>query len=108
MTTVKGLTIAALLLGGTSLAIAQTPPTAGPKQSAGVTTGPTGAPAYIPNRTAQTGHATHHKKMHLSAKSPQHKKMYMQANTPAKPEAKSTHKHKNAKAAPAASDTKKQ
>lgn len=94
MTTVKSLAIVALLLGGTSLALAQTPPTAGPKPSAGVTTGPTGAPAYKPS----AGHATtHHKKMHMSARSPRHQKMYMSA--------KGTHHHKGSKLNPSSNAT---
>ena len=90
MTTVKSLAVMALLFGGTSLALAQTPPTAGPNPPANVTSGPNGAAAYTSGRSAKTAHATkHHKNMHMSAKSQQHnKKMYMSA--------KGTH-HKNLK-----------
>jgi hypothetical protein len=81
MTTVKSLAIVALLFGGTSLALAQTTPTTGPSPPANITTGPNGAPAYTSGHTAQTGHATKHKKMHMSAKGQQHKKMYMSAKS---------------------------
>jgi len=71
MTTVKGLAIVALLVGGSSLAMAQDTPVAG-------------WPGYYPK--PEPRHAFKH-----------HKNMYMQAKT--------TRKHKNLKAAPAASDT---
>ena len=77
MTAVKSLAIAALLFGGTSLALAQTPPTAGASPPANVTAGPNGAAAYKP--TGPSAHAGKHKKMHMSAKSNHHKHMYMSA-----------------------------
>lgn len=78
MTTVKSLAIVALLFGGTSLALAQTPPTTGPNPPANVTAAPTGGAAYTP--TAKTGRATtHHNKMQMSAKSNHQQKMYMSA-----------------------------
>ena len=46
MTTVKSLAIVALLVGDTSLALAQTPPTAGPR-AGGVVSTPHGT-AYLP------------------------------------------------------------
>ncbi len=80
MTTVKSLAIIALLFGGTSLALAQTPPTAGPNPPANVTAAPTGGAAYTSGPTAKTGRATtHHNKMHMSAKGNHHQKMYMSA-----------------------------
>ena len=82
MTAVKSLAIIALLVGGTSLALAQTAPTTGGSPPANVTTGPTGVPSYTPGRTAKAGHATKHKKMHMSAKGKQHKNMYMSAKSP--------------------------
>jgi hypothetical protein len=74
MTSVKSLAIIALLFGGTSLALAQMPPTTGPSPTGGVV-GTPGGPGYA---SGQTGQATKHKKMHTSAKS--HKKMHMSAN----------------------------
>jgi hypothetical protein len=81
MTTVKSLAIIALVVGGTSLAVAQTAPTTGGSPPANVTTGPTGVPSYTPGQTAKSGHATKHRKMHMSAKSQPHKKMYMSARS---------------------------
>ena len=70
MTTVKGLAIVALLVGGTSLAIAQSgPPTGGLPPVAG---GAAGNPA-VPGPNLQTGARTHQGTRH-------HRKMYMQAN----------------------------
>ena len=75
MTTVKGLAILALLVGSTSLAMAQSGPATGGEPP--VAGGAAGNPA-VPGPNASTkSHAT-------------------------------TKHHKNAKAAPAASDTKKQ
>jgi hypothetical protein len=95
MTTVKVLAIAALLIGGTSLALAQSgPPTGGQPAVAGR---PPAAPpaASGPNiqTTARSHHAMkHHKKMHMAAKSHPHKKMYMSARS-----------HKGSKLPPATS-----
>ncbi len=80
MTTVKSLAIIALLVGGTSLALAQTPPTTGPSPVGGVVNTP-GGPGYASGQTGQATHATKHKKMHMSATGKQHKKMHMSANT---------------------------
>jgi hypothetical protein len=75
MTTVKSLAIVALLVGGTSLAMAQSgPPTGGQPPVAGGAAGNPAAPG--PNLQAATPsrHATkHHKKMYMSAKSTTHK-----------------------------------
>jgi hypothetical protein len=82
MTTVKGLAIVALLLGGTSLALAQNGPATGAQPS--IAGGAAGNPA-APGPNLQTGtrsqHATrHHKKMYMSAKkTTRHNKMYMSA-----------------------------
>ncbi len=82
MTTMKSLAIVALLFGGTSLALAQTPPTTGPNPPANVTAAPTGGAAYTSGPSANTGHAvTQHKKMHTSAKSSKHKNVHMSANS---------------------------
>jgi hypothetical protein len=79
MTTVKSLAIIALLVGGTSLALAQTPPTTGGSPAGGVVNTP-GGPGYASGQTGQPGHATKHKKMHMSANGSHHKKMHMSAN----------------------------
>jgi len=74
MTTVKGLAIVALLVGGTSLAVAQGQPTGAYPPVAGGAGGNPAAPP-IPNVYGATTptpshHATtHHKKMYMSAKS---------------------------------------
>jgi hypothetical protein len=94
MSALKGLAVVALLFGGSSLALAQTPPTTGASPPANITTGPGGAPAYTSGQTAPSKHAaTHHKKTHMSAKSSHPKKMYMSA--------KGTHHHKGSKLTPA-------
>jgi hypothetical protein len=72
MTTVKVLAIAALLVGGTSLALAQNGPATGGQPA--VAGRPPAAPPAAPGPNLQAGtpshHATkHHKKMYLSAKS---------------------------------------
>jgi hypothetical protein len=69
MTTVKGLAIVALLVGGTSLAIAQGPPTGGYPPVAG---GAAGNPA-VPGPNLQTGTRPHHATRH-------HRRMYMQGD----------------------------
>jgi hypothetical protein len=89
MTTVKSLAVIALLVGGTSLALAQNGPPTGSNQPPVGTSAAPNAPG--PNK-AGTQHATkHHKKMHTAAK--KHNKMYMSA--------KSTKTHKGSKLAPA-------
>jgi hypothetical protein len=79
MSTVKSLALIALLVGGTSLAIAQNgPATGGQPPVAG------GAAASGQNtRTMTPSHHAmkHHKNMHMAAKSHQHKKMYMSARS---------------------------
>jgi hypothetical protein len=84
MTTVKSLAIIALLVGGTSLAMAQSgaatggqPPVAGGAAASGQNTKP-----ITPSQ-----HATkHHKKMYMSAKNThKNNKMYMSARTHHKP-----------------------
>lgn len=71
MTSVKGLAIVALLVGGTSLAIAQSgPPTGGQPPVAG---GAAGNPA-VPGPNLQTGTRAHQGTRH-------HSRMYMQGNT---------------------------
>ena len=99
MTTVKGLAIIALLVGGTSLALAQGPPTGGyPPVSGGaggnpatnpVTSGPPG-PGVIPGAPAPKAGtlATRTRIAHQPTK--HHNKMYM-----------STRSHKGSKMAPA-------
>jgi hypothetical protein len=79
MTTVKSLAIIALLVGGTSLALAQNgPSTGGQPPVAGGAAGNAATPG--PQAGTKSHHATtHHKKMHMSAKSQPHKKMYMSA-----------------------------
>jgi len=67
MTTVKSLAIVALLVGDTSLALAQTPPTAGPR-AGGVVSTPHGT-AYL--HTA--GRPRHHNRMYMSTRSPRHR-----------------------------------
>ena len=87
MTAVKGLAIIALLIGGTSLAVAQGPPTGGyPPVSGGaggnpatnpVTPGPPG-PGVIPGGPApQAGTATRTRIAHQPTR--HHRNMYMQA-----------------------------
>jgi hypothetical protein len=75
MTTVKSLAIVALLVGGTSLAIAQNGPPTGGYPPAGSAAGNPAAPG--PNLQAGTRahHASkHHKKMYMSAKGSHHHK----------------------------------
>ena len=79
MTTVKSLAIIALLFGGTSLALAQTPPTSGPSPASGVVNTP-GGPGYSSGQTGRAAQGTKHKKMHMSATGKSHKKMHMSAN----------------------------
>jgi len=74
MTIVKGLAIVALLVGCTSLAVAQGPPTGGYPPVAGGAAGNPAAPP-IPNvygatTTTPSRHATRH-----------HRNLYMQGNT---------------------------
>ena len=69
MTTVKSLAILALLVSGTSLAIAQGPPTGGYPPVAG---GAAGNPA-VPGPNLQTGTRAHQGTRH-------HRRMYMQGN----------------------------
>ncbi|MGN6749726.1 MAG: hypothetical protein ACTHJS_14145, partial [Xanthobacteraceae bacterium] len=80
MITVKSLAIVALLVGGTSLAIAQNgPSTGGQPPVAGGAAGNPAAPG--PQAGTKSHHATaHHKKMHTSAKSGNRKNMHMSAN----------------------------
>jgi hypothetical protein len=71
MTTVKSLAIVALLFGGTSLAIAQGPPTGGYPPVAGGAAGNPAVPGPTISGTAtpQRHAIKHHKKMYMSAKS---------------------------------------
>jgi len=107
MTTIKGLAIVALLIGGTSLALAQGPPTGGyPPVSGGaggnpatnpVTPGPPG-PGVIPGTPASQAATSptrtriahqptkHHNKMYMSARS--HKGSKMTPAGTAKPQMK--------------------
>jgi hypothetical protein len=79
MTTVKSLVVAtALLAGGISVALAQTAPTTGGAPPADVVKAPSGAAAYTGSKAPTVKH---------------HKKMFMSA--------KSSHKHKSMKMAPA-------
>jgi hypothetical protein len=67
MTIMRSLALVALLFGGSSFALAQTPPTTGPQPPANITAAPTGGAAYTSG--SQVRHATkHHKKMYMSAK----------------------------------------
>lgn len=70
MTSVKGLAIVALLVGGTSLAVAQGPPTGGyPPVAGGAAASPIPGPT-ISGATTRSHYATKkHKKMYMSAKS---------------------------------------
>jgi hypothetical protein len=79
MTTVKGLAVVALLVGGTSLAMAQSgPPTGGPP-GPGVISGAPQSTAQTPTgaasgtRIAHRQTTKHHKKMFMSAKGSHHK-----------------------------------
>jgi hypothetical protein len=81
MTAMKSLAIVALLVGGTSLALAQTPPTTGGSPAGGVVNTP-GGPGYASGQTGQAAPATKHKKMHVSANGKHHKHMYMSAKNP--------------------------
>jgi hypothetical protein len=79
MTTVKSLAIIALLVGGTSLAMAQSgPATGGQPPVAGGAAGNPAAPGSNMQTRTRSHHAMkHHKNMHMSAKGQPHKKMYM-------------------------------
>jgi hypothetical protein len=81
MTTVKVLAIAALLVGGTSLALAQNGPATGGQPA--IAGRPPAAPPAAPGPTLQAGKPSHHAMKH-------HKKMYM-----------STKSHKHSKISPA-------
>lgn len=86
MTTMKSLAIAALLFGGTSLALAQTPPTTGPQPPANVTAAPTGGAAYTGSKATPSRHAAkHNKKMFMSAKGSHHKSSKLTPANNAKP-----------------------
>ena len=101
MTTVKGLAIIALLVGGTSLAVAQGPPTGGyPPVSGGaggnpatnpVTPGPPG-PGVIPGAPAQSKAAAPSGTRVAHRQTTKHKKLYMSA--------KPTKSHKASKLTP--------
>jgi hypothetical protein len=85
MTTVKVLALAALLVGGTSLALAQNGPATGGQPAVA------GRPPAAPGPNLQAGtpshHATkHHKKMYMSAKS--HKGSKINPTSKAKPQMK--------------------
>jgi hypothetical protein len=82
MTTVKSLAIIALLVGGTSLAMAQSgPATGGQPPVAGGAAGNPAAPGSNIQTSTRSHHAMkHHKNTHMAAKSHQHKKMYLSAN----------------------------
>jgi hypothetical protein len=106
MTSVKALAIVALLAGGTSLAVAQGPPTGGyPPVSGGaggnpavpaapgppgpgvIPGGPAQSAATAPSRTRMAHHTTrHHNKMYMSAKSHKGSKLTPASN--AKPQMK--------------------
>ena len=107
MTTVKGLAIVALLVGGTSLAVAQGQPTGAYPPVAGgaagnpatnpVTSGPPG-PGVIPGGPApQAGTATRTRIAHQPTR--HHRNLYMQGNThhgsKITGSAMSTHKFRN-------------
>jgi hypothetical protein len=83
MTTVKSLAIIALLVGGTSLAMAQSGPATGAQPPvAGGAAGNPAAPGSNIQTSTRSHHAMkHHKNMHMAAKSHQHKKMYMSAKS---------------------------
>jgi hypothetical protein len=86
MTTVKSLAVVtALLAGGISVALAQTAPTTGGAPPADVVKTPSGAAAYTGSKAPAIKH---------------HKKMFMSA--------KSSHKHKSMKMAPAPATAPKQ
>ena len=70
MTTIKSLAIIALLVGGTSLAMAQSGPATGGEPP--VAGGAAGNPA-VPGPNLQTGSRAHHGTRH-------HRMMYMQGN----------------------------
>jgi hypothetical protein len=72
MTTMKSLAVVALLFGGTSLALAQTPPTTGPQEPANISAVPAGGAGYTGNQAARHA-AKHNKKIFLSAKGTHHK-----------------------------------
>jgi hypothetical protein len=87
MTTVKVLAIAALLVGGTSLALAQAGPPSPGIQPAPQTTAPSpNLQSAAPATRASSGTRIAHRQ------TTKHKHMYMQG--------KSTHKHKHLKPAP--------
>jgi hypothetical protein len=74
MTSVKALAVIALLVGGTSLAVAQGPPTGGyPPVAGGAAGNPAVPPApsvYGATTRTPSHHATrHHRSMYMSAKS---------------------------------------
>ena len=81
MTTVKSLAIIALLVGGTSLAMAQSGPATGgqPPVGGGAAGNPAAPGSNIQPSTRSHHTMKHHKNMHMSAKSQPHKKMYMSA-----------------------------
>jgi hypothetical protein len=87
----KGLAIiAALLVGGASLAMAQNGPATGnsPPVGAGAAGNPA-APGPNLQATTRSHHATkHHKKMYMSAKSTHHKGLKLTPASNAKPQMK--------------------
>ena len=72
MTIVKSLAIVALLVGGTSLAMAQNGPP-GPGVNPAPNYGQSAAPPTSASGARITHRTTHHKKMYMSAKARHHK-----------------------------------
>jgi hypothetical protein len=89
MTIVKSLAIVALLVGGTSLAMAQNGPP-GPGVNPAPNFGQSAAAPTGPGSKTRIAHGTtkHHKKMYMSAKSTHHKGSKLNASSNAKPQMK--------------------
>jgi hypothetical protein len=87
MSTVKTLAVVALLVGGTSLAIAQNgPPTGGYPPVAGGAAGNPAAPGpNLKSGAARSHHGTKHHKMYMSAKGGHHKTLKTSQQGPKQP-----------------------
>ena len=81
MTTVKTLIVTAVLLAsGSSLALAQTPPTAGPRAGGVVSTHH--GTAYLPT----AGRTRHHNRMYMSTRGPRHRTLTTGQPQPKQPQ----------------------
>jgi nicotinamide mononucleotide (NMN) deamidase PncC len=84
MTTRTLMVAAVLLASGSSLALAQTPPTAGPR-AGGVVSTPHGT-AYLPSAGRTAPVTRHHNRLYMSTKSPRHRTLATGQPQPKQPQ----------------------